>query len=106
VKRYHEQFQWPLAAAILLLLAEMFLPEREAGKESFEQRPPSPRPSPQGEGETLTAFGRGGCNGFFHAIVFRQEYIGFACRRAARLQGGQLYECTDGIRTAGGSEHE
>ena len=30
LKRYHEQFQWPLAAAILLLLAEMFLPERKA----------------------------------------------------------------------------
>jgi Ca-activated chloride channel homolog len=29
VKRYHEQFQWPLAVAILLLLAEMFLPERK-----------------------------------------------------------------------------
>ena len=28
VRRYHEQFQWPLAAAILLLLAEFFLPER------------------------------------------------------------------------------
>jgi len=30
VRRYHEQFQWPLAAAILLLLAEMFLPERRS----------------------------------------------------------------------------
>jgi Ca-activated chloride channel homolog len=29
VKRYHEQYHWPLAAAILLLLAEMFLPERK-----------------------------------------------------------------------------
>ena len=29
VKRYHEQFRWPLGAAILLLLAEMFLPERK-----------------------------------------------------------------------------
>jgi Ca-activated chloride channel family protein len=29
VQRYHEQFHWPLAAAILLLLAEMFLPERK-----------------------------------------------------------------------------
>ncbi|MGA3266984.1 MAG: VWA domain-containing protein [Verrucomicrobiota bacterium] len=29
VRRYHEQFAWPLAAAILLLLAEMFLPERK-----------------------------------------------------------------------------
>lgn len=28
VRRYHEQFHWPLAIAILLLLAEMFLPER------------------------------------------------------------------------------
>jgi Ca-activated chloride channel family protein len=30
VRRYHEQFHWPLAAAILLLLAEMFLPERRS----------------------------------------------------------------------------
>jgi Ca-activated chloride channel family protein len=29
VKRYHEQFQWPLAATILLLLVEIFLPERK-----------------------------------------------------------------------------
>jgi Ca-activated chloride channel family protein len=32
LRRYHEQFQWPLAAAILLLLAEMFLPERKKSK--------------------------------------------------------------------------
>jgi len=38
VRRYHEQFQWPLAAAVLLLLAEMLLPER---KKSTVQRPPS-----------------------------------------------------------------
>ena len=30
VRHYHEQFHWPLAAAILLLLAEMLLPERKA----------------------------------------------------------------------------
>jgi Ca-activated chloride channel family protein len=29
IRRYHEQFQWPLTVAILLLLAEMFLPERK-----------------------------------------------------------------------------
>jgi Ca-activated chloride channel family protein len=34
LKRFHEQFQWPLAAAILLLLAEMFLPERKREKKS------------------------------------------------------------------------
>jgi len=28
VRNYHEQFKWPLGAAILLLLAEFFLPER------------------------------------------------------------------------------
>jgi len=32
IRRYHEQFQWPLAAAILLLLAEMFLPQRKREK--------------------------------------------------------------------------
>jgi len=30
IRRYHEQFQWPLAAAIVLLLVELFLPERRA----------------------------------------------------------------------------
>jgi Ca-activated chloride channel homolog len=34
LKRYHEQFQWPLSAAILLLLAEMFLPERKREKKT------------------------------------------------------------------------
>jgi Ca-activated chloride channel family protein len=38
VRRYHEQYHWPLAAAILLLLVEMFLPER---KKSTVQSPPS-----------------------------------------------------------------
>src|SRR5665213_1592174 len=28
VRRYHEQFHWPLAAAMVLLLVELFLPER------------------------------------------------------------------------------
>jgi Ca-activated chloride channel family protein len=32
IRRYHEQFHWPLAAAILALLAEMFLPERKKSK--------------------------------------------------------------------------
>ncbi len=30
IKQYHDQFHWPLAAAVLLLLAEMFLPERRS----------------------------------------------------------------------------
>jgi len=32
IRRYHEQFHWPLAAAMLLLLAELFLPERRGSK--------------------------------------------------------------------------
>jgi Ca-activated chloride channel family protein len=32
VRRYHEQFHWPLAIAMLLLLAEMFFPERPKSK--------------------------------------------------------------------------
>jgi len=36
IRRYHEQFQWPLAAAILLLLAEMFLPERKREKKTTD----------------------------------------------------------------------
>jgi len=32
VRRYHEQFHWPLAIAMLLLLAEMFFPERLKSK--------------------------------------------------------------------------
>ena len=43
VRRYHEQFHWPLAAAILLLLAELFLPERRSvsGREAH----PEPKPA-------------------------------------------------------------
>jgi Ca-activated chloride channel family protein len=36
IRRYHEQFQWPLGAAILLLLAEMFLPERKSAKSKVQ----------------------------------------------------------------------
>ena len=32
VRHYHEQFQWPLAAAILFLLVEFLLPERKKSK--------------------------------------------------------------------------
>ncbi|MGA2241594.1 MAG: VWA domain-containing protein [Verrucomicrobiota bacterium] len=38
IKRYHEQFHWPLAAAILLLLAEIFLPERKRKTNDLEVR--------------------------------------------------------------------
>lgn len=44
VRRYHEQFHWPLAAAVLLLLAEMFLPERKREKKILSHDLPHPGP--------------------------------------------------------------
>jgi tetratricopeptide (TPR) repeat protein len=41
IRRYHEQYHWPLAAAILLLLAEMFLPERKRAAKSAGSVPPN-----------------------------------------------------------------
>jgi len=38
VKRYHEQFYWPLGMAILLLLAEMLFPERKTSAVIVEQK--------------------------------------------------------------------
>ncbi len=38
IRHYHEQFHWPLAAAILLLLAEMFLPERRTPARRVEAK--------------------------------------------------------------------
>jgi Ca-activated chloride channel family protein len=56
VKRYREQYQWPLAFAILLLAAEMIFPERapehsrapsaSAPKVAGAQKRPSARPPP------------------------------------------------------------
>jgi len=34
IRHYHEQYHWPLATAILLLLMEMFLPERKRRREN------------------------------------------------------------------------
>lgn len=41
VKRMHERYHWPLAAAIMLLLVEMLLPERSRRRESKVQNPKS-----------------------------------------------------------------
>jgi Ca-activated chloride channel family protein len=47
VRRYHEQFHWPLAAAMLLLLAEMILPERKLKRNNANNIRPRPGPLPQ-----------------------------------------------------------
>jgi Ca-activated chloride channel homolog len=44
IRRYHEQFQWPLAAALALLVAEMLLPERKREKRILNNDRPHPGP--------------------------------------------------------------
>ncbi len=47
IRRYHEQYHWPLAAAMLLLLAELFFPERRSPARRGETRiSSSQRPTP------------------------------------------------------------
>ena len=41
IRHYHEQFQWPLSVAILLLIAEILLPERQKCKGQASGNPPS-----------------------------------------------------------------
>jgi len=43
VKRFHERYHWPLAAAILLLLVEVLMPERKRGRTSGEDVRPLPQ---------------------------------------------------------------
>jgi Ca-activated chloride channel family protein len=46
VRRYHEQYHWPLLAAILLLIAEILLPERQpASRRSGPGVPPGRTPA-------------------------------------------------------------
>jgi Ca-activated chloride channel family protein len=51
IRRYHEQYHWPLAAAILLLLGEMFLPERKMSP----ARPPSSNSGATGSPQSKVA---------------------------------------------------
>ena len=47
VRRYHEQYHWPLALAMLLLLAELFLPERKWERNNANNIRPRPSPLPR-----------------------------------------------------------
>jgi Ca-activated chloride channel homolog len=44
VKRFHERFHWPLSVAILLLLAEIFFPERKREPKARTAASPEARP--------------------------------------------------------------
>ena len=77
VRRYHEQFHWPLAAAMLLLLAEMFLPERRAPSRQ------SQRPTGRG-GARRSDRNAGGIAG----VAGLRQRIRFAGERVAGIQIG------------------
>jgi Ca-activated chloride channel family protein len=54
VRRYHEQYHWPLAVAMLLLIAEIFFPERRLSARRAEGRPAAGLP-PKATGPVATA---------------------------------------------------
>jgi Ca-activated chloride channel homolog len=51
VRRYHERYHWPLAVAIMLLLAEMLFPER---KREPKAKAPASAPLPSAASRALT----------------------------------------------------
>ena len=58
-RQYHERFQWLVSAAVLLLLAEMFFPERSNGPKSKAQDP-----KPAAGAAALVVLLFGAVNGF------------------------------------------
>jgi len=69
VRRYHEQFHWPLAATILLLLAEMFLPERKQERKNANNIRPHSGPLRQERENHSTASARAGAVVLFVLLV-------------------------------------
>jgi Ca-activated chloride channel family protein len=51
IRRYHEQFHWPLGAAILLLFAEFLVPERKRETTNWNNNLPHPGPFHQERGK-------------------------------------------------------
>ena len=95
VRRYHEQFHWPLTAAMLLLLAEMFLPER---KKSKVQKSLQTATKSKVETPAIVAL---------IAILLLPVAAKASLAGALRdYKSGQLHERAVGIFTAGGNPDE
>ena len=73
VRRYHEQFQGPLAVAILLLLAEIFLPERKRQKKVLSNDLPHPGPLPKEREKRSPLSGVAGALVLFALLGFAEK---------------------------------
>jgi Ca-activated chloride channel family protein len=73
VRRYHEQFQWPLTAAMLLLLAEMFLPERKRTRKVLKNDLPHPGPLPKEREKRAPLSGVTGALALFALLNFSEK---------------------------------
>ncbi len=73
IKNYHEQFQWPMGAAILLLLAEMFC-RNESANGKFR------RATPHRAGQTFAAAKAAGALVLFTLLGVSRQSFRFAGR--------------------------
>ena len=69
----------------------------QTGKGKCKQHPPSPRPSPPGEGESFPGFNRDGRGRFVRAVEPPGRRFGFAGERVARIPIGLLHERPAGV---------
>jgi len=74
VKQYHQRFQWPLGAAILLLIAEMLIPERRR----------EPRSRPAGAAQPVKPVTAGAALALLFAFGFVSGAFGASPGKALR----------------------
>ena len=97
MRRYHEQYHWPLAAAMLLLLAEMFFPERRSPtRRVLKNQPYRARRRLALRSRRL----------LFCCSCFYRAPSGLRRPRRCAIIGRQFYKCAHGIHPAGRSADE
>ncbi len=97
IRRYHEQYHWPLAAAMLLLLAEMFFPERRSPRRRVSKNQPY-----RAEAETGAPIAA--ARSFVPA--FTGHRLGLRRPPRCAIIGPEFYKCAHGIHQARRSADE